>query len=118
MANEDTFHLGIKAVIRNKTGKVLVLKSNPKYKDSTSKKSIYWDLPGGRLQKGQNIKETLKRDSSKDQKEALQILSNSYEKLGQKDKVLETSLKLLEKDPQNRSLKQKIKSLKSKLSKR
>ena len=60
MANEDTFHLGVKALIRNKHGKVLVLHTNmvklPKGVTD------HWDLPGGRLQKGQDLEETLRRE--------------------------------------------------------
>lgn len=61
MANEDIFHLGVKALIKNKKGQVLVLHSNPKYsrEDNTPD---HWDLPGGRLQKGQSIEETLTRE--------------------------------------------------------
>jgi len=58
----DTFQLGIKALIRNRKGEILVLKSNPNYKYITSKKSAYWDLPGGRLHKDNSIEETLRRE--------------------------------------------------------
>ena len=61
MANEDTFHLGVKALIINKAGKILVLRSNPK--KLTNNEPDHWDLPGGRLQKGdQNLEETLRRE--------------------------------------------------------
>lgn len=59
---EDIFHLGIKALIKNKEGKVLVLQAN--LKDFNRGTSIveHWDLPGGRLQKGDNVKQTLNRE--------------------------------------------------------
>lgn len=62
MANEDTFHLGIKALIRNQQGQVLVLKANIKdFKRGTAVVE-HWDLPGGRVQKGENINQTLVRE--------------------------------------------------------
>lgn len=58
---EDIFHLGIKAIIRNSDGKILLLKTNSKalkhYKGDP-----YWDIPGGRIHIGSTIKETLKRE--------------------------------------------------------
>lgn len=60
MANEDSFHLGIKALIKNKQGKVLVLKAN--VKDFAKKVPEHWDLPGGRVQKGDDVEKTLRRE--------------------------------------------------------
>lgn len=57
---EDLFHLGVKALIRDNDGKILLLQVNPaKLKDD---QTTYWDLPGGRVQKGQTILEALKRE--------------------------------------------------------
>jgi 8-oxo-dGTP diphosphatase len=59
--NEDCFHLGIKALIRNKEGKILLLKVNKK----TLKKHVgeeYWDIPGGRIHRDSTVQETLKRE--------------------------------------------------------
>ncbi len=59
--NEDTFHLGIKALIRSKDGKVLLLKVNKAaLKDHSGEP--YWDIPGGRVQEGNTIEETLLRE--------------------------------------------------------
>lgn len=58
--NEDHFQLGIKAAIRNSQGKILILKTNPKHIHYTV--AHEWDLPGGRLQKGATVEETLKRE--------------------------------------------------------
>lgn len=52
----DCFHIGVKALIVNKDGKVLLLE-----RDHPSKK-IYWDIPGGRLQKGESLIATLLRE--------------------------------------------------------
>lgn len=60
MANEDVFHLGVKALIKNKQGKILILHSNPKHNDKNT--PDHWDLPGGRLQKGDDIEKTLQRE--------------------------------------------------------
>jgi 8-oxo-dGTP diphosphatase len=58
--SEDIFHLGIKALIRNDQGKILLLQVNPaKLKADRGK---YWDLPGGRVQEEQSISDTLKRE--------------------------------------------------------
>ena len=54
LSSEDRFQLGVKAIIKNNEGKILVLKSN-------SGKS-FWDLPGGRLKRGEGTKATLLRE--------------------------------------------------------
>lgn len=59
---EDIFHLGIKALIRNSVGQILLLKVNPKkliYRDDW-KGIAYWDVPGGRIKKDASVEETLK----------------------------------------------------------
>ena len=53
---EDTFHLGVKALIRSPAGKVLLLEREHRTK------GMYWDIPGGRLHKGESLLETLKRE--------------------------------------------------------
>lgn len=55
-STEDTFHLGVKALIRNPKKEILLLERKSKFNDN------YWDLPGGRLQKGESLLETLKRE--------------------------------------------------------
>ena len=51
--SEDTFHLGIKAIIRDKNGKILLnRKINGKY----------WDLPGGRIHRQENPNQALERE--------------------------------------------------------
>lgn len=60
MANEQIFHVGIKALIENKEGRVLLLKADV----STHKKNVeaYWDIPGGRIKEGNDILQTLQRE--------------------------------------------------------
>lgn len=57
---EDIFHLGVKALILNKAGKILVLRAN--LKTFSGPAPEHWDLPGGRLKKGDNIQSALKRE--------------------------------------------------------
>lgn len=61
---EDTFHLGIKALIRDSGGKILLLQVNTGKLSSVNK--TYWDLPGGRVQKNQSVATTLKREMAKE----------------------------------------------------
>lgn len=58
---EKIFHLGIKALVQEQSGKFLVLKVNQaKFKDP--KPDDYWDIPGGRVLEGATIEETLFRE--------------------------------------------------------
>jgi 8-oxo-dGTP diphosphatase len=50
MSKEDSFHLGVKALIPNHEGKLLLLQRND------------WDLPGGRIQKNESLESALKRE--------------------------------------------------------
>lgn len=58
--SEDTFHLGAKALIRNKSGKVLLFQVNPA--ELRGKHPAYWDLVGGRVQRGETVTSALKRE--------------------------------------------------------
>ena len=65
MANEENYHLGAKALIRNKNGEILLLKVNPAYiKEYINECDTepYWDTPGGRVKKGATIEETLRSE--------------------------------------------------------
>lgn len=53
---EECFHLGIKALLCDSEGNILLLeRAHPI-------KGMYWDLPGGRLQKGETVLDTLQRE--------------------------------------------------------
>jgi 8-oxo-dGTP diphosphatase len=54
---EQLFHIGIKGLIRNKEGKVLLLKV-PAWRGRPG----YWDLPGGRMNPGETFEQTLRRE--------------------------------------------------------
>jgi len=58
--SEDLFHLGVKALVRDRGGKVLLLRVNPAKLKGEQK--LYWDLPGGRVQKGQTVQDALMRE--------------------------------------------------------
>lgn len=58
---EDLYHLGVKALIRDPEGKVLLLKVNPA-KLGGNHRGAYWDIPGGRVQRGSTVEDTLRRE--------------------------------------------------------
>ncbi|HET9721941.1 MAG TPA: methyltransferase domain-containing protein [Candidatus Saccharimonadales bacterium] len=59
MAKEKLFQIGVKALIANDEGQVLVLNSGEWHlKNQTS----HWDIPGGRIQEGHSVLETLQRE--------------------------------------------------------
>ena len=58
---EDIFHLGIKGLIRNKDGYILLLQVNPEQLRG-NRHGVYWDLPGGRVKRGQTVEETLRAE--------------------------------------------------------
>lgn len=53
---EDCFHLGVKALILTEDRKLLLLERHH------PSKGIYWDIPGGRLQKGESQIDALRRE--------------------------------------------------------
>lgn len=53
---EDCFHLGVKVLLCNNERKILLLEKQHRIK------GVYWDLPGGRLHKGETVMETLHRE--------------------------------------------------------
>lgn len=57
---DQEFHIGIKALITNGNGEILLLKSGPAEQKHTNVE--FWDLPGGRIKAGASIEDTLKRE--------------------------------------------------------
>lgn len=55
--HEDTYHLGIKALIVNTDHKILLLQLDPQAMGGE-----VWDIPGGRVQRGHSIEATLQRE--------------------------------------------------------
>lgn len=58
---ERSFLSCIKGLIKNGAGQVLVLKVSPREIKNYDGKD-YWDLPGGRIEHGSTIEETLRRE--------------------------------------------------------
>lgn len=60
MVKEQVFHVGVKALIENKEGRILLLLADV----SNHKRNIepYWDIPGGRIQESNTIIQTLARE--------------------------------------------------------
>jgi mutator protein MutT len=57
---EDVFHLGIKGLIRNAEGEILLLQINRQKLDQATE--AYWDIPGGRMQRGETPLDALRRE--------------------------------------------------------
>lgn len=57
MAAEQLFQVGIKAVAQNSKGQILLL-AVPEWGDNPA----HWDLPGGRMEPGENFIQTLQRE--------------------------------------------------------
>ena len=60
MAVEKQFHVGIKALITNDKGQVLLLKEN--VHGHNLERGHYWDFPGGRMEDGETVVDTLRRE--------------------------------------------------------
>jgi len=58
--SEQIFHIGVKGLIRNKKGDFLLLNLHPK--QLRDDKSRSWDVPGGRMDPGEDFETTLARE--------------------------------------------------------
>ena len=56
---EQTFQIGVKALIANNRGEILLVKATPDRVDG--KWPVHWDIPGGRI-KNETPTETLRRE--------------------------------------------------------
>jgi ADP-ribose pyrophosphatase YjhB (NUDIX family) len=59
MAQEKLFQVGIKALITNAKGEILLLDSGNWHLKNQVR---HWDIPGGRIQEGHSLLETLQRE--------------------------------------------------------
>lgn len=60
MTEEKKFHVGVKGLVENEQGKVLLMKEDVgRHSLPTSE---YWDFPGGRMQEGETVLDTLFRE--------------------------------------------------------
>jgi 8-oxo-dGTP pyrophosphatase MutT (NUDIX family) len=58
---EKLFYIGVKALIENEEGKVLLLEADVTYKHKSGM-AVYWDLPGGRIDVGDDLEAALARE--------------------------------------------------------
>lgn len=60
----DVFHLGVKALVSNESGKILLLRTSITNHKKTSNWNgqTYWNLPGGRMARGESITDSLLRE--------------------------------------------------------
>jgi 8-oxo-dGTP pyrophosphatase MutT (NUDIX family) len=56
---EKLFHVGVKALIEDEQGRVLLLKAPAWEKGNIE---AHWDIPGGRIQEGGDVADTLERE--------------------------------------------------------
>lgn len=61
LTDNDLFQVGVKALIKNGRGEILLLHDNPS-PDRDPGLPIYWDLPGGRINNNHSTEETLRRE--------------------------------------------------------
>jgi 8-oxo-dGTP pyrophosphatase MutT (NUDIX family) len=58
--SEQAFHIGIKGLIRNDKGQLLLL--SKKHIGDMDKSRVAWDIPGGRMDIGEDFEDTLARE--------------------------------------------------------
>ena len=61
MAKEKLFQVGVKALIENDKGEILIFRADTSY-DHIGDVDTYWDIAGGRIKEGQTIESTLQRE--------------------------------------------------------
>ena len=59
---EDTYHITVKALIRNAEGKILLLKTRKEDLEKVGVANTYWDIPGGRVNRGEDATVALRRE--------------------------------------------------------
>lgn len=52
---EQLFQVGVKALVRDETGQILLVRE-------TTHEQSYWDIPGGRMEPGEDLLQTLERE--------------------------------------------------------
>ena len=61
MSKEKLFQVGVKALIENESGKILVFRADTAY-GHVGDVEPYWDIAGGRIKEGQTVKQALSRE--------------------------------------------------------
>lgn len=57
---EKLFYIGVKGLIQNHQGKLLLLKAD--VSEHRRNTTAYWDIPGGRIDEGESVLDALKRE--------------------------------------------------------
>jgi 8-oxo-dGTP diphosphatase len=57
---EKLFYVGVKGLMQNNQGKLLLLKADTSEHRRTT--TAYWDIPGGRIGEGESVLDALKRE--------------------------------------------------------
>ena len=70
--SEQIFHVGIKALIQNDDGEVLLILN--RFPDRE-----LWDIPGGRMDEGEEIIDTLKRELKEEISAEIEKATGSHE---------------------------------------
>lgn len=60
MTEEKKFHVGVKGMVENNKGQVLLMKQD--VRNHSLPTSEYWDFPGGRMEENETVLETLYRE--------------------------------------------------------
>lgn len=59
---DEKFFIGVKALIENEKGEILVLNSSPAKMEFAHTKKDFWDLPGGKIKKDEQVEQALRRE--------------------------------------------------------
>jgi mutator protein MutT len=60
MAEEKKFHVGVKGMVEDEQGRVLLMKED--VRNHSIPTTEYWDFPGGRMNEGETVTQTLMRE--------------------------------------------------------
>jgi mutator protein MutT len=60
MAKEKLFYIGVKALIENEKGEILLMEEETS--DHSTPTDPYWDFPGGRIDVGEKVDDALARE--------------------------------------------------------
>ncbi|MBI4162229.1 MAG: NUDIX hydrolase [Candidatus Aenigmarchaeota archaeon] len=62
MTKNAKFHVGVKALIKNKNNEILLIKSGAKKPKVFKQDMVFWDFPGGKIKIGENVEKAMIRE--------------------------------------------------------
>ena len=62
MKENAKFHVGVKALVQNKEGKILLIKAGKKNPKVLKQNFKFWDFPGGKIRAEEDIQKALVRE--------------------------------------------------------